>query len=45
MAHKDNYKLFCSINYLNKSKKIISIDKKHIKDITLHLSYRSEIME
>jgi RNA polymerase sigma-70 factor (ECF subfamily) len=35
----------CSINYLNKSKKVISLDEKHIKDMTSPSSDRSEIMD
>jgi RNA polymerase sigma-70 factor (ECF subfamily) len=35
----------CSINHLNKSKKVISIDDKHIKDMTLHSSNTEEIMD
>jgi len=35
----------CSINFLNKSKKVISLDEKHIKDMTLHSSNTEEIMD
>ncbi len=35
----------CSINYLNKSKKVISIDEKHLKDMTLLPKNREEIMD
>lgn len=35
----------CSINYLNKSKKVISIDDKHIKDMTMPSKNTEEIMD
>ena len=35
----------CSINHLNKSKKVISIDDKHIRDMTLHSNNTEEIMD
>lgn len=35
----------CSINYLNKSKKVISIDEKHIKDMTVCSKNAEEIMD
>ena len=35
----------CSINYLNKSKKVISMDENHIKDMTLCKSNTEEIMD
>lgn len=35
----------CSINYLNKSKKVISIDEKHMKDMISHSSNTEEIMD
>ncbi|MBU3145480.1 sigma-70 family RNA polymerase sigma factor [Clostridium sp. CF012] len=35
----------CSINYLNKSKKVISIDEKHLKDMTSLPNNKEEIMD
>ena len=35
----------CSINYLNKSKKLVPIDEKHLQDINLQASNREEIMD
>jgi RNA polymerase sigma-70 factor (ECF subfamily) len=35
----------CSINYLNKCKKVISIDEEHIKDMSSPSSNREEIMD
>ena len=35
----------CSINYINKSKKLVPINEKHLQDIPLQSSNREEIMD